>query len=460
MRWTLQRRILLPLVLIHGAVICAITAITVQRATERSERGIVERLREVVETLQVARFPWTDAVLIRMRGLSGAEFVVYDGVGEISATSLLPRESAPSIPTHVAIAQRLDHLDDAPIVRVGQTDHHALLVEAAGVARRSRVLVLYPLNRSRDERLEAATPSLILGGSSLILMTVAGSWIAHGLRSRISEAARKVAEVEAGRFEPVRVGPERDEISDLLRSIDSMCAQLRSMSRTIRETERARLLSQFAAGLAHQMRNAIAGARMSLQLHERRCASAREEESLRTANRQLVIAEEQLQGILSLGRVEDRPAREVEVSSLLTEIGELLGASCEHARVRLEIDPPADPMRCEVRESGLRSALLNLALNAIDAAGPGGRVRISARPLESGAEFVVSDTGPGPAPEIASTLFEPFVSGKPEGVGVGLALADQVAKDHAGSIGWSRESGETRFVLTIGVCERDGGSRT
>jgi signal transduction histidine kinase len=208
------------------------------------------------------------------------------------------------------------------------------------------------------------------------------------------------------------------------------------------------------------MRNAIAGARMSLQLLERRCPAAREEESLRTANRQLVIAEEQLQGILSLGRVEDRPAREVEISSLLAEIRELLGASCEHARVRLEIDTPAHPMRCEVRASGLRSALLNLALNAIEAAGPGGRVRISARPLESGAEFVVSDTGPGPTPEIASTLFEPFVSGKPEGVGVGLALADQVAKDHAGSIGWSRESGETRFVLTIGVCERDGGSRT
>ena len=60
----------------------------------------------------------------------------------------------------------------------------------------------------------------------------------------------------------------RDEVRDLSRSINQMCVQLRAMQQTIRQSERARLLAQFAAGLAHQLRNSITGARMSVQLRE------------------------------------------------------------------------------------------------------------------------------------------------------------------------------------------------
>ena len=50
------------------------------------------------------------------------------------------------------------------------------------------------------------------------------------------------------------------------------------------------------------------------------------------------------------------------------------------------------------------------------------------------------DSGPGVAAEVAGRLFEPFVTGKPEGVGLGLAVARQVARAHGGQISWSRGS--------------------
>ena len=70
---------------------------------------------------------------------------------------------------------------------------------------------------------------------------------------------------------------------DLARSINRMCAQLREMQQTIRQSERTRLLAQLAAGLAHQLRNSLTGARMSVQLHAKRCPAAESDQSLNVA---------------------------------------------------------------------------------------------------------------------------------------------------------------------------------
>ena len=66
-----------------------------------------------------------------------------------------------------------------------------------------------------------------------------------------------------------------------------------------------------------------------------------------------------------------------------------------------------------------------------------------------GVTVEISDTGPGPSPEVAETLLDAFVTSKPEGVGLGLALANQVAVEQGGRLSWSREGGVTRFVLAL-----------
>jgi signal transduction histidine kinase len=95
---------------------------------------------------------------------------------------------------------------------------------------------------------------------------------------------------------------------------------------------------------------------------------------------------------------------------------------------------------------------LNVIGNAIEAAGPGGWVSVGVRrkePAGRTAVVEVADSGPGPPPGVAGRLFEPFVTGKAEGVGLGLAVGRQVAEAHGGCVHWQREADRTCFFIEL-----------
>lgn len=100
------------------------------------------------------------------------------------------------------------------------------------------------------------------------------------------------------------------------------------------------------------------------------------------------------------------------------------------------------------QRDALRAAVLNLTLNGIEAAGSGGTVWLSAAATAGRGVLRVEDSGPGPAGGVAETWFEPFTTTKPEGLGLGLAIARQVAEDHRGGLSWSRTASRTRFELS------------
>lgn len=146
---------------------------------------------------------------------------------------------------------------------------------------------------------------------------------------------------------------------------------------------------------------------------------------------------------------------ETDLVRLLSDVAALLQAACAHGRVDLELNVPRAPALIVADASGLRAAVLNLALNAIEAAGSGGRVELALREDGGAWTLQVCDSGPGPPPELAETLFDPFVTGKPEGVGLGLALARHVAEAHDGTLSLKRDGGRTCFRLTLPPARRD-----
>ncbi len=449
MLWSIRNQILVPLIAIQGVAVATVAVSAATLATRRSEHQIIGRLNSVTETLGHSNFPYTQGVLTKMRGLSGAHFAVFTKEGRVTGTTLPTLMSLPPAVAAVRPMDRLDSLGESSTLLLGGTRYFAVPLRTSGGPRDSSLLVLYPETSWRQARWEAAMPPLAVGLGTLCLMATVTGWIAHRISGRIREVQQQVARIAAGDFEGFDPGPRGDEVQDLATSINRMCNQLKQMQQTIQQSERARLLAQLAAGLAHQLRNSLTGARMSVQLHVKRFPPQGGDQTLNVALRQLAMTEEQVKGLLSLGRVERQAHAPCELERLLADVTLLVNTSCHHAKIHLRHHQGVDRLHVMADLAGLRAAVLNLTMNAIEAAGAGGDVHLAASTNNGEVTIEVSDTGPGPSPAVAETLLEAFVTSKPEGVGLGLALAHQVAVEHGGRLTWTRAGDRTHFRLTL-----------
>jgi signal transduction histidine kinase len=234
-----------------------------------------------------------------------------------------------------------------------------------------------------------------------------------------------------------------------------MAGRLAQLQETVQKTERLRLLGQVGSGLAHQLRNGITGARLAVQLHARECAGPADPEALQVALRQLSLLDANVKRFLDLGRTEAAPGKPCSLTALLDEVVTLLRPQCAHSHVELCWQAPKDEVVIQADAGRLQQLFHNLLQNAIEAAGPGGRVAVELRRVRQDAPagdccvIEVADSGPGPPARIATRLFEPFVTSKREGVGLGLAVARQAAQAHGGRLDWRRENNETVFRIEL-----------
>jgi signal transduction histidine kinase len=447
---SLFRLLVLPLVGLVLAAVVANVAFAAFLAARRAFEAAEAQQQRVAAAVESSRIAFSPQVLETLRQLTGSEFLVWNAATATAGLSTFaPDVLAQHDPATIAAAT------GGNILFAGRR-YHVGTAQSRGV-RPETVLVLTPVSSLLTTTLEAIWPVLAVAAATLAVLVPLGLVATARLARRIVAVERHVATIAAGRFgekliDVAAVGhAAHDDIGQLVAGVNHLSGTLAELRTTLVAGERQRLLGQLAAGFAHELRNAVTGARLAIDLHRRRCPAAPDgaDESLAVATRQLDILEEEVRGLLALGRPGDAATGPVDVAALVTEVTELTGPRSEHAGVRLEIDSPASLPPLTGRREALRAALVNLALNAIDAVGRDGRVKIQTRLADGFLELAVEDDGPGPPAALAESLTEPFVTGKREGIGLGLAVAKAVAEEHGGRLSWSRERGRTRFVIAL-----------
>lgn len=229
--------------------------------------------------------------------------------------------------------------------------------------------------------------------------------------------------------------------------------QLDEKNKELARRERLAALGEMAAGVAHEIRNPLAGIELYSSLLER---------DLKDMPKQRDIARRISQGVRNLeGIVSDTLAFARGADPQLEQVK--LGVVLEN--VLVHVTPQADALGavihvderlmecgccCDARQ--VERALCNLVFNALDAAGRGGEVwiRTPDDPDPESVEIVVEDDGPGLDEDLAHRVFNPFFTTKDEGTGLGLAIVHRICEAHGGTVrvGQGRAGGAS-FTLAL-----------
>ena len=455
MRWPIERQIQLPVLSVVALVLAASSAVNAWLNVSAARTAQEENLSRVVSALTDAGFPLTERVLERMRGLSGAEFVVLDS-GKRLQTSTIDVDN-----NELAVLQGLTPreqgvADRMPVRLAGQVylAKQVAVTPRAASGGTAMLVVLVPEERWSTSERQMLYPPLLIGVAALLISIAMTAWLARRLVRPIQQLEKHAAVVAQGDFSPLPLASRDDEIRDLTQSLNHMASQLAQYEEQVRRSERLQTLHQLGGGLVHQLRNSVAGARLAVELHQQECPLGELCETSGTALRQLQLMESYLQRFLTLGRHGATPHEPLDFSTLAAEAVELVRPACNHAKLKLQTPPHGPSLPIWGDADMLRQVLVNLLLNAVDAASrspqTGGSIRLSWDISEwETLQLLIQDTGPGPSPAVRDRLFEPFVTEKPHGTGLGLSVSRQIAEQHGGQLTWERIDSWTTFRLAL-----------
>ncbi len=278
---------------------------------------------------------------------------------------------------------------------------------------------------------------LLFAGVGLMATLVFSQLLRRTTRS-LEELTSATAVVGQGDFAPALPPSGRDEVGRLTASFQTMVTKIREMLAQVESSRQMAVLGQFAAHLSHEIRNPLTSIKLNLQKIEREARDGRLPE---TTSRPLEIAlgevgrlDGVVRGVLDLTRTRPREVCSCSLHLLVDETLEILAGQAESRGVQMERTFVVGPDTVEVDPSQVKGALLNLALNALDAMPEGGILRVRTARQDDRIRLSIADTGRGILDEAKTEIFRPFFTTKPSGTGLGLSLAKRAIEDNGGSL--------------------------
>jgi signal transduction histidine kinase len=328
---------------------------------------------------------------------------------------------------HRSGAVRFDGSDGTRIGWLNGLDEPALTV--VSLADREEFAAPFEQQRTAQLGLVLLLAAAVLPAGWLLLRQATRS---------LDELTAAADRVGRGDFAPKLPPAGRDEVGRLTHAFGTMTQEIRRMVLEIDRSRQLAAVGEFAAELAHEIRNPLTALKLNLQRLERmvhRSGVPEAERPLQIALSEVARLDRVVSATLRLGRPDVATERHpVALATLIEAAVAPLREQLDAQQIALELS--CHEVAIVADAAHITGALLNVLLNAVEAMPTGGRLRVYTA-LPSGrasVEVRIADSGGGIPPEALERLFHPFSTTKPDGTGLGLALAHRTIEAHGGSL--------------------------
>jgi two-component system nitrogen regulation sensor histidine kinase NtrY len=319
-----------------------------------------------------------------------------------------------------------------------------------------RVFVEKPTTELDDNLARIDRNVLYAGMASAGIAFVLAVFLARSIGGPVSRLAAEARKVASGQARPLQVaGP--GEIAELARAFDTMLLDLEATRDRLAAANRVAAWREVARSVAHEVKNPLAPIRAAVETLRRLRARGDPafddyfDEATRTVLEEVHRISNIVTEFTRFARLPAPRPQIVDVSDLARHVVRMHENNPRQVGLRLVVE--GSPPAARADRDQIVQLLTNLVQNGLEAVAEREGEVIVTIGSDGPARVVVtvSDNGPGIAPEIASRLFEPYVTTKARGTGLGLAIAQRIAVDHHGELTCVPSTGGARFRLVLPV---------
>jgi signal transduction histidine kinase len=244
-----------------------------------------------------------------------------------------------------------------------------------------------------------------------------------------------------------------EQLQGVIEEIGRVVDALQQREHEVLRAEHLAAVGQIAAGVAHELRNPLTSIKMLAQTGlEGDQPSGLPTEDLAVIEGEVRRMEQYLQTFLDFARPPRSERRQADLADIVRRALTLVEGRARRQKVALKAHLPQETVPLLIDPEQVHQVIVNLLLNALDALPHGGTVRVEVEcsPETEAVELRVRDTGTGICDAVSGRLFEPFVTSKDTGLGLGLSISKRLIEAHGGTIwGENAAGGGAVFAFTL-----------
>jgi signal transduction histidine kinase len=307
----------------------------------------------------------------------------------------------------------------------------------------------------------------VAAAGALVICIAVLMVLAVQIRRPMIELQEKFARVQTGDLDAtVSFANRNDEIGDLGRDFNDMVAQLKASREEIQRLHQTQMsraehfatLGELAAGLAHEIRNPLAGIAGVLDIVSRDLPDTSPARSvMEDAKQEAVQINRILTELLDTARPKPPQFRAADIVGTVEHAVMFARQQAVTKRISIEFEVRDALPQVEHDPGQINQVMLNLLLNAIQSMDKAGVVKVSLyRPDDNMVSISVKDEGKGISPDHLANIFRPFFTTKGQGTGLGLSLARRMVESHGGTIEVTSTLGKgSQFVVELPIQRSD-----